>query len=133
MERPTGTAERVPTRDPEVEAARQRLAVAQTALLSALVTGTPAPEGFDRARLRVQRRALAAKRVSVLAKVAPGLPALLGDGFRPRALAYVRSHPLTGGHRQDAARFARHLLDGGRAAVDRHTRRQLKRWLRGEG
>ncbi|SFC37350.1 hypothetical protein SAMN05421773_103113 [Streptomyces aidingensis] len=132
MDRPTVTGKRVPARDPAVEAARQRLAVAQTALLSALVTGTPAPEGFDRARLRAQRAALAAKRVSVLARVAPELPGLLGDTFRPRALAYVRSHPLTGGYRQDAARFTRHLLDEGPAG-DRRTRRRLRHLLRGEG
>ncbi|MFD7892370.1 DUF692 domain-containing protein, partial [Streptomyces albidoflavus] len=38
------------------EAARTRLALGPTARLSALVAGTPAPEGFDRGRLRVQSR-----------------------------------------------------------------------------
>ncbi|MFD5647317.1 DUF692 domain-containing protein, partial [Streptomyces anulatus] len=61
---------------------RDRTAVAQTALLSALVAGTPAPEGFDHRRLRVQGRALAAKRADVVAKVAPELPEILGDGYR---------------------------------------------------
>src|SRR5690606_30831043 len=61
---------------PAAGAARQRLALAQTALLSALVAGTPAPEGFDRVRVGVQARALAAKRADVVAKVAPELPAL---------------------------------------------------------
>jgi uncharacterized protein (UPF0276 family) len=54
-----------------IQPARQRLALAQTALLSALVAGTPAPEGFDRVRLGVQARALASKRADVVAKVAP--------------------------------------------------------------
>lgn len=56
------------------DARRQRVALAQAALLSSLVAGTPAPEGFDRVRLGVQARALAAKRADVVAKVAPELP-----------------------------------------------------------
>ncbi|MEE4425519.1 endonuclease, partial [Streptomyces sp. DSM 41528] len=69
--------------------ARDRTAVAQTALLSALVAGTPAPERFDHRRLRVQSRALAAKRAGVVAKVAPELPEILGDGYRAAFLAYA--------------------------------------------
>ncbi len=48
--------------EPVAEAVRERVGIAQAALLSALVAGTPAPEGFDRARLRVQGPALARKR-----------------------------------------------------------------------
>ena len=49
-----------PAPEPAVcDDARERLGLAQAALLSALVAGTPAPEGFDRARLKVQARALA--------------------------------------------------------------------------
>lgn len=62
--------------------ARQRLGLAQAALLSALVAGTPVPEGFDRVRLGVQARALAAKRADVVAKVAPELPEILGSSYR---------------------------------------------------
>src|SRR5690606_25675529 len=80
---------------PAAGAARQRLALAQTALLSALVAGTPAPEGFDRVRVGVQARALAAKRADVVAKVAPELPALLGARYRPAFLAYAQAHPMT--------------------------------------
>jgi hypothetical protein len=53
------------------DAARGRLACAQTALLSALVAGVPVPEGFDPARVAVQSRELLAKRAAVVAKVAP--------------------------------------------------------------
>ncbi|MFJ2114277.1 DUF692 domain-containing protein, partial [Streptomyces sp. NPDC087850] len=58
--------------------ARERLALSQAALLSALVAGGPVPEGFDPRRLRTQSRALTAKRAGVVAKVAPELPGILG-------------------------------------------------------
>ncbi|MFH8407683.1 DUF692 family multinuclear iron-containing protein [Streptomyces sp. NPDC018019] len=109
--------------------ARQRLAVAQAALLSALVAGTPVPEGFDRRRLRVQSRALAAKRASVVAKVAPELPDILGADFRPGFLDYARHRPMKGGYRQDAMDFAVHLLAGNRPA-DAEARRRLTQWWR---
>lgn len=111
------------------EAARQRLALAQTALLSALVAGTPAPEGFDRARLRVQSRALTAKRAAVVAKVAPELPGILGAGYRTAFLGYARHRPMSGGYRQDALDFAAHLLAQGRPE-DPAARQQLTRWWR---
>ncbi|MFE5186183.1 DUF692 domain-containing protein [Streptomyces sp. NPDC056628] len=106
---------------------RERLALAQTALLSALVAGTPAPEGFDRVRLGVQARALAGKRADVVAKVAPELPVILGDGYRPAFLAYAQRHPMTGGYRRDALDFAGHLLDEGRPA-DADARAELREW-----
>ncbi|WP_436740447.1 multinuclear nonheme iron-dependent oxidase [Streptomyces sp. BBFR102] len=109
------------------EAARTRLALGQTALLSALVAGTPAPEGFDRGRLRVQSRMLTAKRGSVVALLAPELPRILGDTYRPRFLRYAVGRPLTGGHRRDALAFALHTLrhdpPEGRVA-----RRELRDW-----
>ncbi|EDY61471.2 conserved hypothetical protein, partial [Streptomyces sviceus ATCC 29083] len=80
------------------ESARQRVALAQTALLSALVAGTPVPEGFDRVRLGVQARALAGKRADVVAKVAPELPVILGAGYRPAFLAYAQGAPMTDGY-----------------------------------
>ncbi|MGW7222509.1 DUF692 domain-containing protein [Streptomyces sp. NPDC054826] len=114
---------------PAAGAARQRLALAQTALLSALVAGTPAPEGFDRVRVGVQARALAAKRADVVAKVAPELPALLGARYRPAFLAYAQAHPMTGGYRQDALDFAEDLLTAGRPE-DARARRELREWWR---
>ncbi|MGK3944598.1 DUF692 domain-containing protein [Streptomyces caeruleatus] len=107
--------------------ARQRLALAQTALLSALVAGTPAPEGFDRVRLGVQARALAGKRADVVAKVAPELPVILGAGYRPAFLAYAQGAPMTGGYRRDALDFAEHLLLEG-TLTDAGARRELREW-----
>jgi uncharacterized protein len=107
--------------------ARERAAVAQTALLSSLVAGTPAPEGFDHRRLGVQSRALAAKRADVVARVAPELPEILGGGYRQAFLAYARNRPMSAGYRRDALDFAEHLLIGDRPA-DAAARRRLTRW-----
>ncbi|WP_405766015.1 DUF692 domain-containing protein [Streptomyces sp. NBC_00080] len=109
------------------EATRQRLGLAQAALLSALVAGTPVPEGFDRVRLGVQARALAAKRADVVAKVAPELPLILGSGYRTAFIAYAQGHPMHGGYRQDALDFAEETLLGGRLTEGR-ARRELRRW-----
>ncbi|WP_236242154.1 DUF692 domain-containing protein [Streptomyces sp. CC228A] len=82
---PPGSAE-----EPVAEAVRERVGIAQAALLSALVAGTPAPEGFDRARLRVQGLALARKRARIVAKVAPELPRILGEqAYREAFVAYA--------------------------------------------
>jgi hypothetical protein len=107
--------------------ARQRLALAQTALLSALVGGTPVPEGFDRVRLGVQARALAGKRADVVGKVAPELPVMLGEAYRGAFLAYAHGHPMTGGYRRDALDFAEYLLLSGRLGEGR-VRRELRDW-----
>ncbi|WP_405620519.1 DUF692 family multinuclear iron-containing protein [Streptomyces sp. NBC_00076] len=107
--------------------ARQRLALAQTALLSALVAGTPVPEGFDRVRLGVQARALGGKRADVVAKVAPDLPAILGSAYRPAFLAYAHGHPMTDGYRRDALDFAEQVLLAGQLE-DPTARRHLREW-----
>lgn len=109
------------------DGARDRAAVAQTALLSALVAGTPAPEGFDHRRLGIQSRALAAKRADVVAKVAPELPGILGDGYRDAFLAYARTRPMSAGYRRDALDFAEQLLITGRPSDDA-ARRRLTHW-----
>ncbi|MFJ8691530.1 multinuclear nonheme iron-dependent oxidase [Streptomyces roseolilacinus] len=109
------------------ERVRERLGLAQAALLSALVAGTPAPEGFDGARLRLQGRALARKRAGIVAKLAPELPELLGEDYRDAFVAYARARPMPGGYRQDALAFARHLLDAGRPG-DGRARRRLYLW-----
>lgn len=90
--------------------ARQRVALAQAAVLSSLVAGTPVPEGFDRVRMAVQARALAAKRADVVAKVAPELPVILGERYRATFLTHAQKHPMTGGYRQDALDFAEQVL-----------------------
>ncbi|MGV9246446.1 DUF692 domain-containing protein [Streptomyces sp. NPDC003710] len=106
---------------------RQRLALAQAALLSSLVAGTPVPEGFDRVRLGVQARALAAKRAGVVAKVAPELPVILAEAYRPAFLDYAQGRPMTGGYRRDALDFAEHLLLA-ELPADPGTRRRLRDW-----
>ncbi|MFC8267642.1 DUF692 domain-containing protein [Streptomyces cinereoruber] len=122
-----GGGARQPSGTPSVEGARQRLGLAQASLLSALVAGTPVPEGFDSRRIGVQSRALAAKRAGVVAKVAPELPGILGREFRPAFLAYARSRPMSGGYRRDALDFAEHLLLAGRPE-DPAAHRLLTRW-----
>lgn len=109
------------------DSARDRVAFAQTALLSALVAGTPAPHGFDHHRLGIQSRALAAKRAGVVAKVAPELPEILGAGYRDAFLAYARTRPMSAGYRRDALDFAEDLLIAGRPADDA-ARRRLTYW-----
>ncbi|PAZ15836.1 endonuclease [Streptomyces sp. SA15] len=116
-----------PTTTAADDATRQRLALAQTALLSALVAGTPVPEGFDRVRLGVQARALAGKRADVVAKVAPELPEILGADYRPAFLAYAHGHPMTDGYRRDALNFTEHVLLAGRLE-DAGVRRELRHW-----
>ncbi|WP_405422410.1 DUF692 family multinuclear iron-containing protein [Streptomyces erythrochromogenes] len=111
--------------------ARTRVALGQAALLSALVAGTPVPEGFDRARIRVQVRALAAKRADVVAKVAPELPGILGGSgpYRKSFLSYAKGRPMTAGYRRDALDFAEHLLIQDLPA-DPAARRRLTAWWR---
>lgn len=122
-----GTGARTAAPSPVPAGTRDRTAVAQTALLSALVAGTPAPQGFDHRRLRVQSRALAAKRADVVAKVAPELPEILGDGYRAAFLAYAGSRPMSGGYRRDALDFAERMLIAGGPA-DPLARRRLTYW-----
>ncbi|MER6314026.1 DUF692 domain-containing protein [Streptomyces sp. NPDC001581] len=114
-----------------IEPARTRVALGQAALLSALVAGTPVPEGFDRGRIRVQARALAAKRADVVARLAPELPGLLGgrDAYREAFLAYAKGRPMTAGYRRDALDFAEHLLIRDLPA-DPAARRRLTAWWR---
>ncbi|MEU3294133.1 DUF692 domain-containing protein [Streptomyces longwoodensis] len=122
------SAPEAPGADDEAgERVRERVALAQTALLSALVAGTPVPEGFDRTRLGIQARALAAKRAGVVAKVAPELPAVLGTAYRPAFLSYAQSRPMRGGYRQDALDFAEWALLSGGLAEGR-AKRELREW-----
>nr|WSX49227.1 DUF692 domain-containing protein [Streptomyces sp. NBC_00974] len=115
--------------EPDLEKARTRVAIGQAALLSALVAGTPVPEGFDRQRVRVQARALAAKRAGVVARLAPELHEILGgeEPYREAFLGYARHRPLTAGYRRDALDFAEHLLIRDLPA-DPAARRRLTLW-----
>ncbi|MER5479489.1 DUF692 domain-containing protein [Streptomyces sp. NPDC002734] len=112
---------------------RQRVGVAQASLLSALVADGPVPEGFDRARVRVQARALAAKRAGIVAKVAPELPRILGDSYRPLFVGYALGRPQSGGYRRDALDFAEHLLLSGRPESARRRNRLRAWWLERSG
>lgn len=125
----TGTTRTGTTRTGTGSAARERVALGQAALLSSLVAGTPAPEGFDARRLRVQSRALAAKRADVVGRVAPELPEILGADYRPAFLAYANGRPMQAGYRRDALEFVEHLLALGRPE-DGVTRRRLTLWWR---
>ncbi|MFI7358300.1 DUF692 domain-containing protein [Streptomyces avidinii] len=116
---------------PVEESTRTGVALGQAALLSALVAGTPVPEGFDRRRIRVQARALAAKRADVVARLAPELPAILGgpDPYREAFLSYAKGRPMTAGYRRDALDFAEDLLIRDLPA-DPVARRRLTSWWR---
>lgn len=111
------------------DAVRTRVGIGQAALLSALVAGTPVPEGFDRQRVRIQARALSAKRAGVVARLAPELPGILGgqDPYREAFLGYARHRPMTAGYRRDALDFAEHLLIRDLPA-DPAARRRLTLW-----
>jgi hypothetical protein len=118
---------------PASPAARERTALAQVSLLSALVAGTPAPEGFDHARLRVQSRALTAKRADVVAKVAPELPEIIGTTYRADFFSYAKYRPMTGGYRHDALGFAEHLLLAGQPENAEARGRLTQWWLERSG
>ncbi|MFJ8565195.1 DUF692 domain-containing protein [Streptomyces sp. NPDC093514] len=130
---PDAAAERDAADEPRPveESARTRVALGQAALLSALVAGTPVPEGFDRRRIRVQARALAAKRADVVARLAPELPEILGgpDPYREAFLSYAKGRPMTAGYRRDALDFAEDLLIRDLPA-DPVARRRLTAWWR---
>ncbi|HEX6342424.1 hypothetical protein [Umezawaea sp.] len=89
------------------DGARERLAEAQSELLTALLAGGPSPTGFDERLLRVEARSLLAKRRGVVAVLAPDAVDELADRFRPLFDEYALSHPRTSGSRarEDAAAF----------------------------
>ena len=122
---------------PEPARARAELASAQTHLLAALVAGGPTPAGFDVDRVRVQSRALAAKRREAAVRAVPELATTLGARWPGEFMAWAMVHPkpAQGGTRADAFAFAQHLWDAdrlpralGSAFVTRSPSR--RRWLR---
>ncbi|GHF21203.1 hypothetical protein GCM10010359_23250 [Streptomyces morookaense] len=115
--------------DPGTTAARQRLARAQSALLSSLVAGAPPPAGFDPGRVGAQRRALLDKRAGVAARTAPELREILGRDFRRLFLAHAQGRPMTDGYRRDALDFARALLSTPGAVPEPDRRRRLAAWV----
>ncbi|NHC16573.1 hypothetical protein G9H71_22580 [Motilibacter sp. E257] len=112
----------------DIDAARRRLARAEAGLLDALVAAGPVPDGFDAERVRIQARALVAKRREVACLVSPGLAAAVGPRFRELFDAYARASPKpAGGARADVAAFVQTLP---RDLRPRPARRWLRRRLR---
>jgi hypothetical protein len=100
--------------------ARERLAVAQAALVRALVGGGPAPGGFDPGRVAATSAALARKRAREVARAWPALAADLGESFTGRFVADAahRPPPARGGALADGLAFARTLAREGRLSPD---------------
>jgi len=81
--------------DPNVrDAWRAELAAAQAELVSCLVSGSPAPPGFDPARLEATATALLDKRSRYAALALPRTALHYGDGFSTRFTRWARTHPL---------------------------------------
>jgi hypothetical protein len=106
---------------------RDRLAAAQAELLRALLAGGDVPAGFDAERVRVERRALLAKRRGIVEMIRPDVAAELGERFRPLFDAYAAAHPKEVGtrFRDDANRFADWAVARGELAPPRK-----RRWWR---
>ena len=97
-------------------ASRERLATEQAALVRALVSGGPVPDGFDPDRVRATVAALARKRAREAARAWPVLAAELGQEFTPAFLAHAarRPAPARGGALADGLAFADNLARQGR-------------------
>ncbi|WP_224244919.1 hypothetical protein [Hyalangium gracile] len=94
------------------QAARERLARTQAALVRALAQGAPAPAGFDTERVRESAAALLSKRRRWVERAWPRLAAALGESFRSRFDAWALEHPmeLEANPRAEGRRFADALL-----------------------
>lgn len=111
----------------DADAARERLAAGQLALLSALVAGGAAPGGFDAARLRVQADALLAKRRGVAVRHHPWLAEALGDARYAALFAkYARAAPQgpDASGRGDASAFEAYVRESGAIALNAVPRRR---------
>ncbi len=91
------------------------LAARQAELLTALLAGGPVPPGFDPGRIRVEARALHAKRRSVAMRLRPDLVDALADRFVPLFDEWATGRPRRTGtsFHADMAGFAAWLDDGG--------------------
>lgn len=115
--------------------ARERLAAQQTALLAALVADGPTPPGFDPDRVRVQARALAAKRRDSALRALPELATALGPRWPGEFMAWALVHPkpAEGGTRADVHAFAAHLWERDalpKALAEVFVERKPSRWAR---
>jgi hypothetical protein len=93
-----------------LEPARSRINKAQAALVGALVTGDPMPEGFDEFRVREAAGALLSKRARAVAQAWPRLATALGRDYQAQFSQYAMSTPLArAGPMADGRAFARTL------------------------
>jgi hypothetical protein len=107
--------------------AREDLAAAQAALVTALLAEGTAPPGFDPVRLGRQAAALRARRRRLVAAADPELVVRLGEqAFADSFDAWARAHPprVGGCPHADAAAFAGSL---GRGSLLRKRRRRVIR------
>ncbi|MBM7112404.1 hypothetical protein [Archangium primigenium] len=96
---------------------REELARAQEALVRALGTGGPIPEGFDAARVQAAADALLSKRRRGVRRAWPLVSAAMGEAFTADFNTWARAHPLEGVEPHagaDGCRYARALREGGR-------------------
>lgn len=73
--------------------ARRDLAARQAELLTALLAGGPVPPGFDPDRIRVETRALHAKRRAVAMRLRPDLVDELAERFTPLFDEWATNRP----------------------------------------
>lgn len=94
---------------------RAALAAAQHALLAALVAGAQPPPGFDAGQLRLQARALLAKRARTASAHHPWLAEALGADYLPGFSRYALSRPKPAGvsGHGDASAFETYLRERG--------------------
>lgn len=94
---------------------RERLAARQADLVRALLARGAVPTGFDPDRVRVEARALHAKRRGVAANLRPDLVDALADRFAPLFDVWAGDNPRRAGvsFREDLAAFHRWLVAAG--------------------
>lgn len=83
------------------------LAERQAALVRALVTGSPVPDGFDTAAVAAAARALLHKRAGEVERRFPLLAHACGADFTARFIAWAAGNPKTS-TASDATAFAQH-------------------------
>lgn len=88
------------------------LAERQAALVEALTSGRPVPEGFDAFKFEAARRALLRKRAGEVAKQWPLLAASLGRRWPTEFAGWAAEKPTQGSLR-DGWDFARELARSG--------------------
>ena len=110
---------------------REDLAARQAALVAALVSGAPTPDGFDPSRVRAAAQALLVKRAGEVAAAWPLLRTSFGSGWSVAFTAWAAGRPPNGALR-DGWDFAREAAAAGRlgplAAADLAEREVMWRY-----